>query len=190
MAQSKDVTVTFVNPHNSRGDWCQTFTGKAFHPMDPRPEEIEILDIAHALSMVCRFCGHCREFYSVAEHSIRCSVNVPEAYALAALMHDASEAYIADVLRPIKPYLIGYKDIESNVMAVIAKKYGFQWPLPAIVKHIDNVMLYTEKRDLLGTSPKEWCDTTTEPLAEVIIPMKDNVREIFLARFHYLTQKK
>ena len=127
---------------------------------------------------------------SVAEHSIRCSVNVPEAYALAALMHDASEAYIADVLRPIKPYLIGYKDIESNVMAVIAKKYGFQWPLPAIVKHIDNVMLYTEKRDLLGTSPMEWSDTTTKPLAEVIIPMKDNVREIFLARFHYLTQKK
>ena len=177
--------------HNDRSgnSWIQTYTGKAFYPMSPRSEDIDILDIAHALSLVCRFCGHSREFYSVAEHSIRCSTNVPEPYALAALLHDASEAYIADVSRPLKPHLTNYKDIEEKIMRVIAFRFGFQWPLPAIVKHIDTVMLYTEKRDLMGESPMEW-SMNIEPLPEIIVPMTYNVREVFLARFHHLYQGK
>ena len=75
------------------GDWLQTFTGKAFFPLDPRPEEMDIFDIAHALSNLCRYGGHCNKFYSVAEHSvlvsILCRLYYGEQVALQGLLHDA-----------------------------------------------------------------------------------------------------
>ena len=84
------------------GDWIQTMSGVIFYPLDPRPEEIRIEDIAHALSHQCRFAGHCREFYSVAEHSVRVSRELPQEFMLWGLLHDASEAYLVDLPRPIK----------------------------------------------------------------------------------------
>jgi len=81
--------------------WITTYTGKRFHYLDPQPEEIDIVDIAHALSLTCRFGGHCKEFYSVAEHSIRVAEIVPKEFQLLALLHDAGEAYTGDVQSPI-----------------------------------------------------------------------------------------
>jgi uncharacterized protein len=83
------------------GDWMQTWTGVRFYPADPRPEDVDILDIAFALGNIARYGGHCR-FYSVAEHSVLVSHMVPKKDALAGLLHDATEAYIADVIRPVK----------------------------------------------------------------------------------------
>ncbi len=80
-----------------RGDWIQVRSGRKFHPLDPRPEDVDINDIAHALSNLCRFTGHCTDFYSVAQHSVIASQIVPPASALAALLHDASEAYMGDI---------------------------------------------------------------------------------------------
>ena len=99
-----------------RGDgWITTYTGQHFYPLDPRPHEVNMLDIAHALSMICRFNGHTQFFYSVAEHSIRCAYHAHEQWPdrielqLAALLHDASEAYLCDIPRPVKLQLPDYR---------------------------------------------------------------------------------
>jgi hypothetical protein len=85
-----------------RGDWMQTFTGRAFYPLDPRPEDIDPVDIAHALSLICRYGGHSSRFYSVAEHCVLMSHAVAPEHALWALLHDATEAYLGDMIRPLK----------------------------------------------------------------------------------------
>ena len=109
-----------------KGDWMQTYTGRQFWPLDPRPEEVVIEDIARALSMQCRFAGHCAKFYSVADHSVRVSMLADEnsTLALAGLLHDAAEAYVVDVPRPLKRFLPGYKEIEREVARAIEKRFG------------------------------------------------------------------
>lgn len=102
--------------------WIQTFLGKPFWPLSPRPEDIDIRDIAHALAMTCRFTGHSQKFYSVAEHSVRVSRIVPAQFALHGLLHDASEAYLCDLSRPIKHgSTLGaeYCRIEDNLMQAV-----------------------------------------------------------------------
>lgn len=158
------------------GDYIQTFSGKKFYPLDPRIEEIDVHDIAHALSNVCRFTGHQRNFYSVSEHcchmadffmSDRFAVlmddwsyyNYEKRFSLAkwALFHDASEAYIADIARPVKKFLTNYQDIENNIMFEVAKKFDLnpkQASLPYEIKLIDNNILFDE-RDQNMTIPKE-----------------------------------
>lgn len=166
------------------GGWILTHSGTPFFPLSPRVEEVKIMDIAHALSMTCRFNGHCNEFYSVAEHSWRMSFIVPPAHALWALLHDASEAYIADVTRPIKPLLTNYQQIETKLMEVIAQKFGLVWPMPDCIAAADLVMLHTEKRDLLIPTDYEWSTTCESLLPDPIVPMSSRqARDLFLGRF-------
>lgn len=87
---------------NIRSDWMQTYTGRVFWPLEPRPEDVDIVDIAHALANLCRYGGHSKVFYSVAHHSVLVSQIVPPADALWGLMHDSAEAYVIDLIRPIK----------------------------------------------------------------------------------------
>lgn len=82
--------------------WIQTFSGRQFFPLEPRVEDVCIEDIAHGLSNLCRYAGHCECFYSVAQHCLLVSRVVPREHALRGLLHDASEAYLIDVPRPIK----------------------------------------------------------------------------------------
>ncbi len=138
------------------GDWIQTFTGRQFWPLDPRSEEVCIEDIAHGLSLICRFGGQCREFYSVAEHSCHAAARAPRGLSFAALMHDASEAYIADVCRPLKRCLHGYKEAETRILDVIGEKYGIKPDEFAAVKETDNRMLATEALALLPGGPQNW----------------------------------
>lgn len=138
------------------GGWVQTYTGVAFWPLDPREDEICIEDIAHSLSLICRYGGHCRRFYSVAEHCVHVSNHVPPPVALEGLMHDASEAYLADVPRPVKPFLANYKELECNLDEVIARRFRLSFPLPAIVKAVDAGMLQDEARQLMATPPQPW----------------------------------
>jgi 5'-deoxynucleotidase YfbR-like HD superfamily hydrolase len=131
--------------------WIETFSGRKFHLLDPQPDEISIVDIAHALSMQCRFTGHTKKFFSVAEHSVHVSL-LSSHHALAGLLHDASEAYLSDLSRPVKqltPVGIPYYEVEDRMMRVIAAKFGFEWPLPKEVKVADNIMLMTEKDQLM-----------------------------------------
>lgn len=142
-----------------RGPWLQTFTGRAFYPLSPDPADVSIDDIAHSLSMQCRFTGHVRAFYSVAEHSVRVSRVVPPRDALWGLLHDASEAYLVDLCRPLKRHTeLGahYREIEAKVMAAICLRFGLGPVEPESVKQADRTLLVTEKRDLLGPEPRPW----------------------------------
>ncbi len=140
------------------GDWIQTISGLAMYPLDPRPEEIEIFDIAIALSHVCRFTGHVQDFYSVAQHSVLVSRLVPEEDALWALLHDASEAYLSDIARPVKvqPEFEAYREIEYRLQSAIVAKFGLPVLQPASVKKADEIMLAIEARDLLGNLRPGW----------------------------------
>ena len=146
--------------------FIQTFTGKQFHLLNPRPEDICIEDIAHALSMLCRFTGHTRVFYSVAEHSMHCSLVVPKEHRLQALLHDATEAYLGDLSAPLKSLnlLNGYSLIEADIWRVIAR--AFQIP------HVIHPKVKDADRYLLGREAKFfWTDEQTKDW-EVPIPSK------------------
>ena len=138
------------------GDWRVTFTGKRFWPLDPRPEDICIEDIAHQLSMICRYGGATSRFYSVAEHSVFVALNTPLKHRLAALMHDSAEAYVGDVVRPLKylPTFAAYREVEANIERVIAAKYGFDLPLADCIKQADARITHDEREIFL--EPQVW----------------------------------
>jgi|Deesub1362A_J573_1020465.scaffolds.fasta_scaffold06452_3 hypothetical protein len=162
------------------GHWIMTFTGKKFYPLTPREEDVDIVDIAHALSLICRFTGHCRVFYSVAEHSLRVSNILPPELQLAGLLHDAAEAYLADVARPAKLKVI--EDIEERILKTIFSKYGVPYPLPDEVKEADWIMVATEGRDLMPDT-RDWY-LPLPPLKKKIRPMSSRTAEfLFLNRF-------
>src|SRR5688572_31770685 len=128
----------------------RTFTGKYMNVFEPTPEMICIEDIAHALACQPRFGGHLPKFYSVAQHSINCSYLVDDMKdRYAALLHDASEAYLCDIPKPIKNHLKDYQGIEHNLMLAIAKHFVFEYPLSPVVKEVDEQMLHFEWHHLM-----------------------------------------
>ena len=126
------------------GRLIRTYNGHYFDVFDPNPENIEITDIAHSLSLLCRFAGHIKSFYSVAEHSIWVAEKVSKTHALQALLHDASEAYLIDLPKPIKDEIPQYLEIEDKLMKIIGKKFGFDYPLSEEVKLYDREALFFE----------------------------------------------
>lgn len=136
-----------------KGQWMQLASGRKFWPLDPRPEEIHIEDIASALSKMCRYGGHCKRFYSVAEHSVLMAHAAPDGYHLDALLHDASEAYLADVIRPIKSSLTNYHAIEAALERAIGKRFGTRQTMPDAVKHLDNAILADERAQNMEPMP-------------------------------------
>lgn len=174
------------------GDWIQTFSGKSMFPLDPRAEEICIEDIAHALSNLCRFTGHTRTFYSVAEHSVRVSWACEIEFAFWGLMHDASEAYLSDISSPMKrssKFGELYQHAERNLMVTICDKFGLQRGVPDNVKQCDARMLVTERRDLLGSCDRNWraIDTAFIPYEGRIFPQSPELAEsLFMDRFNQL----
>lgn len=147
-----------------RGDWMQTVSGRQFWPLDPLPSEVYIEDIAAALSKLCRYGGQCLRFYSVAEHCVLLAERAPRHLAFAALMHDASEAYLCDIIRPIKAHLTNYLDIEAELERCIAHRFGLQWPMPAEVKRMDTAILADERNQVMAPPPVPWPQTTEPPL--------------------------
>jgi hypothetical protein len=139
-----------------RGDWMQTATGRQFWPLDPRPDDVFIEDIAHALSLLCRFGGHCLRFYSVAEHSVLLARAAPARLKKWALLHDAAEAYIVDVPRPLKPFLTNYKQAEAAVMRAIEFRFGLHLGLPDQVKQLDRAILVDEMQQNMAPSVAAW----------------------------------
>ncbi len=181
-----------------RGAWIQTYLGFAFHPLDPQPEDIYIKDIAHALSNQCRFTGHVKRHYSVAEHCWRVSNLCDPKDALWGLLHDASEAYCVDVPRPIKrmPGMEVYRKVEKNVMRVVAERFGLDPVEPASVQRADKIMLAVEARDLLGPLRPGW-EAWDEFIAmagdyevkTVMVWTPPYAERMFLDRFHELGGK-
>lgn len=136
--------------------WILTASGAHFDLADPQPDMINLLDIAHGLANECRYAGQCRWFYSVAQHSTLASHIVAPELALEALLHDAAEAYIKDIPRPLKLLLPDYRAIEQRVDAVIRHAFRLPERMSTAVKAADLTLLATERRDLMIPDDTEW----------------------------------
>lgn len=171
----------------------KTYTGRILDPFNLKPADIDILDIAHALSNLCRFNGHCREFYSVAQHSVLVSEQLwrhGTRTKLAGLLHDASEAYLCDIPRPIKytPEFEAYRKIEADVQGIIYQKFGVDWSAATHerVKEQDDAVLAAEGIQFMNESY-----TFAKPAFHIrnkpILPLAPQLaREQFLDRYRLL----
>jgi uncharacterized protein len=193
-------------PETKRKEWIQTFSGVKFFPLEPRHCDIVLDDIAHALSNICRYTGHVQRFYSVAEHSVLVSREVERRtkdlhwrdrrdVARWGLLHDASEAYIADVSRPVKhlPAFQQYREAEARLQRVIAERFGLLEEEPQEVRDVDAEILGSEVAELLPNADlTEWGlampgGKMPELLPLLVIGMNpEDAKRSFLHRFYEL----
>lgn len=173
-----------------KGEFMQTFSGEPFYPLSATEDDIQIVDIAHALGMVCRYAGHVRKFYSVAEHCVLLSHTVDPEHALWALLHDAAEAYVGDMVRPLKHHMPAYQAAEDRLIEVISTKFGLPGEMPRQVHEHDTRIVLDEKEQLMAPSREPW------GLLEGFTPLGVTIAawdphkagEEYLARFHSLTE--
>jgi len=181
------IEFDFKALHGDEKDFIETYTGKQFYFLDPKPEQICIADIAQALSLNCRFSGHVKKFYSVAEHSVILANLVysktnDKEEAFSALLHDASEAYLTDIPRPIKPHLFNYMEVERVVQSTIEKAFGAQ-PISELTHHLDQNILGTEAKQLY-LNPPDWAEQYDEVDVQVQCWPPDMARRRFLSSFN------
>lgn len=165
-----------------------TAHGGTFNFLDPWNSKVDIEEVAHALSHICRYTGHTKYFYSVAEHSYRASFIQSQHHAFAKLVHDCAEAYIGDISTPLKQLLDDYKRIERDVEDAVWCQLGAN-PVECRgrhVKHADAVMLITELRDVMANPMNVKVDGVA-PLPEIIVPFPPQVaKALFLERYYEL----
>lgn len=171
-----------------------TYTGKIFNFLNPKPEMVCIEDIAHSLAHLCRYTGHTREFYSVAQHCVLMAEN-PDLPGdpLQKLLHDAAEAYIGDMASPWKnilcvntsPFFPPVRDFEDRIQKVIGLALGVDLAYPTEVKESDLRMYATEVRDLMPKMSYDiWGIDKIKPVKEVIIPWHPEHAELWFT-YHY-----
>ncbi len=172
-------------PDELKSCWIQTYTGRKFFPFAPNTIDVDIIDIAHALSNICRFNGHSQHFYTVAQHSCIVARQCAPQNKLWGLLHDAAEAYIQDLVRPIKRAMGRgvYEQAEAQLQLAIAEKFNLPTTLPEEVKYWDDVILRTEQRDIMISASgeaHEWhWERPVEPLpdAQRIYPWPQHIIE-------------
>jgi 5'-deoxynucleotidase YfbR-like HD superfamily hydrolase len=179
--------------------WIITYTGKKFYHLDPKPEMVCEQDIAHSLAQLCRWTGHTRYHYSVAQHSVYASMICPPEIAFDCLMHDSSEAYLGDMNRPLKHFTQAgpvYLEIEEKVEKVIFKKYGMTYPMLSEVKKFDTQLLYAEKKQLMNVTEatqyeaRKWGTDETEANIKIEEWTPKFAELMFLRRFEELYKGK
>jgi hypothetical protein len=179
----------------NRPDFIETWTGRSFRPLDPDAGDIDIRDIAHALSHQCRFSGHTIAHYSVAEHSVRVRDlllrrGLSNAIQLWGLLHDASEAYLVDIPSPLKQTqeFAAYREAEARVQRAVCVRFALRFEEPPEVRRADAELLATEARDLMAFHPPHWVGLQEPPLPGIIKPWTcDQARREFLSAFEELT---
>jgi len=175
-----------------KGTFISTYSGEKFWPIDAREEEVNIKDIAHALSLLCRGNGHVKHFYSVGQHSIYCAKEAGlRGYSvkvqLACLLHDASEAYISDITRPVKKLLDVYLEMEEKLQSLINKVYDIHDLTNeenSQVKQIDDAILRYELSDLLDTHDYNTLELVGE--YDFSFRMMDETEQEFIELFNTL----
>lgn len=178
--------------------WIETYTGKYVNPLEFAESDIDIEDIAHSLSLQCRYMGHCKVFYSVAEHSIQvarelCNRGASKKTCLGGLLHDASETYLGDIVSPLK-YLLLYEKVimyDRRITFQIRRKYDcldVDWSL---IKKIDSQMLATEAQVLSQSRGKDW-KLTEQPIQGATISWRTfwEVEAEFLSMFIFYGGKR
>lgn len=171
--------------------WLLTHSGQHFDLVDPQPEMITVIDIVKGLSRESRFAGQTRYYYTVAQHCAIASTIVAPEYAFEALMHDASEAYLKDIPRPLKQMLPDYRRIEQRVESAIRARFGLPDEQSPEVTEADRIMLATERRDLMPKDAADWPVLAgIRPLDKRLIAINSNRAEsLFMERFlEVLTQ--
>ncbi len=180
-----------VAPGRRMNNWMVTASGRRISITDPQPEDICIHDIAHALANICRFGGHTKRFYSVAQHSIMVSDEVDNQHALQGLLHDATEAYLGDVVGPLKRVLPDYLALEKKWRGAICEAFHISVEIPGEVKVADNRAMSTELRDLFGRDAlgRQAFDLAeSQPYGYDIASMPSGTAMLtFLCRFDELT---
>ena len=171
--------------------YVSTFLGNRFYLTRPHIDDVAIEDIAHGLAYQCRFNGQTQDFYSVAQHSLIVMQIVPEEHRLAALLHDAAEAYLGDMVKPLKNLFPEFSEIEGRVMEIIGHCFGVDLAnLHPSIKLADRIALATEKRDLMPHSTEPWVYLVgIEALPEIIEPMPPQAaKQAFLETFAQVSQ--
>jgi uncharacterized protein len=168
-----------------------TVSGKAIHVKNPHVANIDINDIAAALSKICRFGGHCKEFYSVAQHSVIVMAMAPPIMQFEALMHDAAEAYLGDVIRPVKRS-IGreYHDLEQIWNDAIARKFIFDWQHMSLVKGYDDAALELEIDFLMYGAIDKWKEKMRKLDLPVALLSPKDAEKLFIEKFWVLTNER
>lgn len=172
----------------------EAVSGRMLFPLSPRVADVNIKDIAHALGNKCRYTGHCREFYSVAQHSVLVSQVVDRRLALAGLLHDASEYVLPDVSSPVKPRLKGFKEIEEGVLDAVFKRFGIlatrqDEEAMAEIKAADRAVMAIEVRDLMPGNPDYWDLPDADPFLDVREPWgPKESREKFMDRYEQIME--
>lgn len=156
-----------------------TFTGELIDVFNLDPNKVHIEDIAHALANQCRWGGHTRKFYSVAEHSLKCKDYVLPNLEFSALMHDSAESYLYDLCSPIKRWMPFYRFLEHRILKVLSKKFGFQYPFPIQVKLVDKQVLALEYEDLIAGTEYNYFGCY----------QPEQAKQLFLMAFEHLTKK-
>ncbi len=173
--------------------WIQTATGRAFNIEQPSVDDVDLEDICKSLSKVCRFGGHCKKFYSVAQHCVLASYLVPKEYALEALLHDAAESYTGDITNSMKRLLSSelgepFDDILNRIETAVAWSFGLSWPVSDVVHAADMMCLAIEKRDLMMPEPMPWMKLPEPDPSHVIDPWTPEEAETaFRIRYMELT---
>ena len=166
-----------------RGPSILCHSGNYFNFENPEDSNYTMDDIAHGLSMTCRFSGQSNFFYSVAEHSVYVSQLVPPELALDALMYDAAEAFICDMPKPLKEMLPDYQAIEKKVEFAIAEKFGLRWPMPREIKLADIQMLRAEQKQVMGNDNAwTWNEDVKDPDVYILGLNPGQAKAAFLRR--------
>lgn len=170
----------------------QLRSGQYFNFDRPEDCKIQIEDIAHALGNICRFGGHCRQFYSVAQHSVYCSRYVPPGFELEALLHDAGEAFYGDVCTPLKRRLPEFQALMHRVDTVVHAALGIPLRMSPEVQDVDLRMLAAEREQLMPKTGKAWEVLSGVTPVSLFIENWDAAmaRDYFMVRFRYLTRKQ
>lgn len=180
----------------NRGHFMRTYSGRQFWPMDPRAEDMCIEDVAHHLSMQVRFNGATKDFYSVAEHCVIGSHLVLPEHAFEFLMHDAAEAWLGDLIRPMKNHSVlgyEYKRVESVVESKVKQRWGLRNVTPVEVKRIDQAMCAIELQQVFLHPPDGDLSVWRDIVASDCVPLQfwpwQEAERRFLARFYELAPK-